>query len=90
MNPIVNQMNNMNPMDAMMQPLFQAMRTAQNPMAALGQMVASNPQMQDVITAIQQNGTAQQAFYNEAQKRNANTNDILRQAQQMMQTFPMR
>ena len=90
MNPIINMMNRMNPMVAMMQPLYNAMQTAQNPMAVLGQMAANDDRMQQVVNTIQQNGGIQQALYAEAQKRNMNPNEALNQAQQMMQSFNMR
>ena len=90
MNPIVNWMNQQNPMTAMLQPLYSAMVASQNPMAALGQMAASDGRMQQVMDCIRQNGGVQQAVYAEANKRNMNPNDALNQARQIMQSFNMR
>lgn len=90
MNPIVSLLNRQNPMISMLQPLYNAMITAQNPMAALGQMANNDTRLQQVMSSIQQNGGVQQAVYAEAQRRNINPNDALNQAQQMMQTFKMK
>lgn len=90
MNPIINQLNLQSPIMAMLQPLYNAMTCAQNPMAALGQMAMNDERMQQVITTINQNGGIQQAVYAEARQRNINPNDALNQAQQMMQTFKMK
>ena len=90
MNPIIDQLNQMNPMLAMFQPVMSAMRTAQNPMAALSQLAMRDNRMQQVINSIQQNGGIQQAVYAEANSRNINPNDALNQARQLMQTFNMK
>jgi len=90
MNPIINQLNQMNPMVAMLQPLYNVMMTAQDPMSGLGQMAASDDRMQQVMNTIQQYGGVQQAVYAEAQKKNMNPNDALNQARQILQTFNMK
>ena len=90
MNPIVNQLNQMNPMVAMLQPVYNALVVAQNPMAGLGQMAASDERIQQVMNSIQQNGGLQQAVYAESQKKNMNPNDALNQARQILQTFNMK
>lgn len=90
MNPIINQLNQMNPMVAMLQPLYNVMMTAQDPMSGLGQMAANDDRMQQVMNTIQQYGGVQQAVYAEAQKKNMNPNDALNQARQILQTFNMK
>ena len=90
MNPIVSMLNRQNPVMQMLQPLYSAMVASQNPMAALGQMAMQDNRMQQVMNSINQYGSVQQAVYAEAQKRNANPNDALNQAKQMMQSFNMR
>lgn len=49
-------------------------------MAAINQMAANNPQMQQVLQVVQQNGgDAKAAFYNMAQQRGVDPNMILQQ-----------
>lgn len=90
MNPIVNQLNQMNPIAMMLQPVYNALQTAQNPIEAIGQMASSDGRMQQVMNSIQQNGGIQQAVYAEAQQRNMNPNDALNQARQILQAFNMK
>ena len=90
MNPIINLMNRQNPMIAMLQPMYNAMRTAQNPLAVLGQMAMSDERIQQALNSIQQNGGVQQAVYAEAQRRNIDPNNALNQARQMMQSFNLK
>ena len=90
MNPIINQLNQQNPMLAMLRPIYNAMCGASNPMAALGQMAASDNRMQQVINTINQNGGIQHAVYAEAQSRNMNPNDALNQARQILQSLNMK
>ena len=90
MNPIINMLNRQNPIAAMLQPIYNTMRAAQNPMAGLGQMAANDERMQQVVNAIRQNGGVQQAVYAEAQRQNRNPNDVLNQAQQILNAFNMR
>ena len=90
MNPIVSQMNMQNPMVAMLQPIYNAMKGSQNPISILGQMAPNDNRMQQVINTIQQNGGIQQAVYAEARSRNINPTDALNQAQQILNTFNMR
>ena len=90
MNPLINMLNQQNPLIAMMQPIYNAMQTANNPMSALSQMAMQDPRMQQVVQTINQNGGIQRAVYAEAQKRNTDPNDALAQARQMIQTFNMK
>ena len=53
---------------------------AKDPMAAISQMATNNPQMQQVLQVVQQNGgNAKAAFYNMAQQRGVDPNIILQQ-----------
>lgn len=90
MNPIINLMNQQNPMVAILQPVYNAMKSFRNPIDAIGQMATNDDRMQQVMNSIQQNGGLQQAVYSEAQKRNINPNDALNQARQLIQTFNMK
>lgn len=55
-------------------------KAAKDPMGAINQMAQNNPQMQQVMSVIQQNGgNAKQAFYNMAQQRGVDPNVILQQ-----------
>ena len=90
MNPIISELNKMNPITAMLSPLYNAMRSAGNPMAALGRMAMQDERMQQVVNTINQYGGIQQAVYAVAQKQNANPNDALNQARQFLSTFNMK
>ena len=81
-NPIVNMLQPaMNPMAG----VFNALRAAQNPIAALQTMAMNDPRMQEAVNIINQNGgNAQQAFYAEAQRKGADPSQILQQARSMM------
>ena len=81
-NPIVNILQPaINPMAG----IFNTLRAAQNPIAALQNMAMSMPEIQEVLSIIQQNGgDAQKAFYAEAQRRGADPMIPLQQAQSMM------
>ena len=87
MNPLINLLDQNNPMISMFQPLYNALRGSTNPMQTLGQMAYNDQRMQQVVNTINQYGGIQQAVYGEAQKRNLDPNSALQQAQQMMQTF---
>lgn len=57
-------------------------KAAQNPQAAVSQLAQSNPQMQQVMNVVNQNGgNAKQAFYNLCQQRGVDPNSILSQLQ---------
>ena len=90
MNPIVDMMNQQNPLAAILRPIFNAMQGNSDPLAMIGQMASQDERMQQVMTTIQQNGGIQQAVYAEAQKRNQNPNDALNQARQILQSFNMK
>ena len=87
-NPIVNMLPPaMNPMAG----IFNALRTAQNPIAALQNMALNSPEMQTVVNIINQNGgNAQQAFYAEAKNRGVDPMQAFRQAQEQAQSMMMR
>ena len=58
--------------------MLNMVRSSGNPQAMLNNMLAQNPQMQNVINYINQNGgNPQQAFYKMAQERGVNPDDIL-------------
>ena len=53
---------------------------AKDPMGAINQIAMNNPQMQQVMSVINQNGgNAKQAFYTMAQQRGVDPNVILQQ-----------
>ena len=59
-------------------------QAAKDPMGTINQMASTNPQMQQVMQIIQQNGgNAKQAFYNMAQQRGVDPNVILQQLNSM-------
>ena len=60
--------------------LINSIRTAQNPDSMLKQLAATNPQIQEVMHYVQDNGgNARQAFYNLAQQRGIDPQTILDQ-----------
>ena len=78
MNPILNQL-----MSGMMQNnpifnLFQTVKSAQNPNAMMQQMSQNNPQLQQTLNFINQNGgNAKELFYKMAQQKGVNPDSIL-------------
>ena len=81
-NPIVNMLQPVaNPLTG----IFNVLKAASNPIAALQNMALNNPQIQTALNIIQQNGgNAQQAFYAEAQRRGIDPAQAMQQAQSMM------
>lgn len=60
--------------------MFQMVKTAANPQAAVNQLVQNDPRMQQVMQYINQNGgNAKAAFYKLAQEKGVNPDDILKQ-----------
>lgn len=58
--------------------MFNAARTARNPMDMVNSMAQTNPQVRQTMDYIQQNGgNARQAFYNLAQQKGVDPNQIL-------------
>lgn len=58
--------------------MMNMIRNSNNPQAMLNNMLSQNPQMQQVMNYINQNGgNAQQAFYKMAQEKGINPNEIL-------------
>ena len=79
-NPILNLLGRTNPAMGAFSQMIGMARAAKDPMAAINQMAANNPQMQQVMQVIQQNGgNAKAAFYNMAQQRGVNPNEVLSQ-----------
>ena len=90
MNPIIDMLNKQNPLATMLQPIYSAMQTAQDPMSGIYQMAMRDERMQQLADVVKQYGGIQQAVYAESQKRNINPDNALNQARQMMQTFNMK
>ena len=90
MNPILNLLNQKNPILTMIRPLYNAMQSGGNVMDAIGQMASNDERMQQVMTSIQQNGGIQQAVYAEAKRQNIDPNDALNQARQIIQSLNMK
>ena len=80
MNPMLAALNQ-NRMAQNLQPIKNMMnmlRGAGNPSMMLQQMTAQNPQMQQAIQYVNQNGgNAKQAFYKLAQEKGVNPDEIL-------------
>ena len=74
-NPIIGLLGRTNPAMQMLSQMIGAARASKNPMAAVNQMAAGNPQMQQVMQFIQQNGgDARTAFYNLARQNGVDPN----------------
>ena len=85
-NPIINLLGRTNPAMQALSQMVGIAKTVQNPQAALQQMSANNPQMQEVMQLINQNGginNAQNIFYNLCQQRGVDPNTILNQLRSM-------
>ena len=60
--------------------MYQTVKAAQNPNAALGQLMQNNPQYAQVMRIIQENGgDAKKAFYALAQKNGVDPEEIIKQ-----------
>lgn len=80
MNPILNQLIGASLGNNNFLNMFQAVKNAQNPNAMMQSLMQSNPQMQQVMDVINQNGgNAKQAFYALAQQKGVDPNTILSQ-----------
>ena len=90
MNPIINMLNQQNPIMDMLRPLYNAMQASGNPMAAISQMAMQDDRVKQAMNSISLNGGVQGAVYAEAQKRNIDPNEALAQAQQLLQTINMK
>ena len=89
MNSLYNQLNtaqfqqqlsptNQNPNLERIRSMMNQVRFAQNPKMAFEQMVQSNPQVQNVMNLVRQNGgDPKTAFYNLAKQKGVNPDDIL-------------
>lgn len=80
MNPILNQLMgaafNNNPIISM----YRAVMNAKDPNAMMQSLAQQNPQLQQTLDFIQQNGgNAKQLFYNMAQQKNVAPNTVLSQ-----------
>lgn len=74
-NPIMQQLSQMVGM----------VKASQNPQALINQMAQSNPQIQQVMDYVQQNGgDAKAAFYAMAKQKGVDPNAIVQQVQDMM------
>ena len=83
-NPILGLLGRANPAMGMISQMIGMARAAKDPMSEINRMSANNPQMQQVMQVIQQNGgNAKQAFYNLAQQRGVDPNEILQQLRNM-------
>ena len=77
-NPLLSLLGRANPAMQTLKQMIGMARAAKNPMAAINQMAGQNPQMQQVLQVVQQNGgDAKTAFYNLAQQRGVNPEDVL-------------
>lgn len=85
MNPIINQMMssalNNNPIMKM----FQTVMSAQNPNAMMQTLAQNNPQLQQTLNYINQNGgNAKQLFYQMAQQKGKDPNTIINNLNSML------
>lgn len=75
---ILQQLAKNNPMMSSVRQMMGMINNAQNPSAMLNQMMQNNPQMKQVYDIIQQaGGDPKAAFYNLAQQKGINPQDIL-------------
>ena len=79
--PAILQQLGKNNMSQMLQPVRQMMnmvRAAQNPQAALNQLIMSNPQMKQVMDIVKKHGgDPMKAFMAEAEARGVDPNEIM-------------
>ena len=79
-NPIMTLLGRTNPMMQTISQMVNMAKAAQNPMAAINKMSANDPRIQQVMEYVNQNGgDAKAAFYNLANQKGVNPNDIISQ-----------
>lgn len=75
---ILLQLAKSNPMMQQIKQMMNTVKMAQNPQAALNQMITSNPQMKKVMDIVNQyGGDPQKAFYGMAEQYGIDPNEIL-------------
>ena len=84
MNPILNQLMGTALQNNPIMQMFRQVMSAQNPGNMMQSLAQSNPQLQQTLDYINQNGgNAKQLFYNMAQQKNTNPNTIINSLNQM-------
>ena len=81
-NPFSVVLGKISPQAAMLSQVVGALRAAQDPIAELYRMAATNPQMKQVTDVIDQNGGIQQAVYALSRQKGINPEYALEQARQ--------
>ena len=79
-NPMMNQLKQMNSNNSNMswQELYSLVKNASNPAAMLSQIAKTNPQLQSVLSLVQQNGgDPKRAFFELAQQKGIDPNSVL-------------
>lgn len=78
MNPILNQLMNSAMQNNPIMNLFKTVSAAQNPNAMMQQMAQNNPQLQQTLNYVNQNGgNAKDLFYAMAQQKGVNPDSII-------------
>lgn len=76
--PILQQLQRNNPGMAQIRQMMSMVRTAGNPQAMLTQMMQNNPQLQNAMRLVKQaGGDPKKAFYDLAQQRGVDPEEIL-------------
>jgi hypothetical protein len=80
MNPILQTLVNQSPQVNQIKQMFNMFKSAQNPQALLNNMASQNPQLKQVMEAINQHGgDPKKAFYDIARERGIDPDEILNQ-----------
>jgi hypothetical protein len=80
MNPILQTLVNQSPQVNQIKQMFNMFKSAQNPQALLNNMASQNPQLKQVMEAINQHGgDPKKAFYDIAKERGIDPDEILNQ-----------
>lgn len=80
MNPIMQMLNQQGPRQNGIFDLINQIRKADNPQSMFNSLMSTNPQIQSVMSYVNQNGgDAKQAFYALAQQRGVDPQSILSQ-----------
>lgn len=84
MNPILNQMMNFSLAKNPIMQMFKMVMGANNKTNTLQSLAQSNPQMQETLSFINQNGgNAEQLYYNMCKQKNVDPNIIINQLRNM-------
>lgn len=79
-NPILNQLNNQNALNNPFSNMIRMLKSSNNPVGMLNNIISQNPKMRETIQKAQQYGNSpKEAFYKLAQEKGVDGDNLLKQ-----------